>query len=488
MAKVVFIHNVREHLGLEYLSSILKKAGHNVYLVYDPGLFSYNDNAFYSPFLEKIFDKTDKIVKEVLEINPDIVGFSVYTSNYSWAKKISSLIKNNIDAKIVFGGIHPTFFPEKVLQDADIDFIIRGEGEEALLELVENLNNKKVYSCIKNLCYREGKDIIVNELRPLINNLDSLPFPDKELFSGYVDYFSYIILTQRGCVFNCSFCCEAPLRKLYNKEKCFRKRSVNSVIEELSYMLNKYRYKEVIFFDSDFLIDKPWVKRFLPVYKKAIHKPFKFMCRVSNFDEEMAVLVKNSGCYNINFGIQSWNEHVRRELLNREETDEEIKRALNLCEKYGLNYDIDLIFDIPGDSREDYLKSLDYLCGRRLLNRVKCFKLAYFPMAELTRKFYAQGLISIEDIRKIEEGRFADTIHNSLNLSRLFYRDIEVFYKILPLLPFSLRKWMLQANRYMILRFVPSFLVYLLQGLSAFKKKDWRFLVYLRNFLKRVFK
>jgi len=483
----VFVHNVREHLGLEYLSAVLKKAGHNVYLLYEPGLFSYNDNAFSFSLLEKAFDRSRVIVKKVLEICPDLVGFSVYTTNYAWAKRISLSIKSKLNVKIVFGGIHATFFPERVMSDSNADFVIRGEGEEALLELVENLGSKITYRNIKNLCYREGKGVVVNELRPLINNLDSLPFPDKELFSGYVDYFSYMILTQRGCIFNCTFCCEAALRELY-RGKYFRKRSVNSVIDELSWMLGRYNYKEVIFFDSDFLIDKKWVKKFLPIYKKVIGRPFKFMCRISSFDEEMAVLAKDSGCYNINFGVQSWNEHLRIKVLNRKETNKEIKGALSICEKYKLNFDIDLIFNIPGDKRKGYLKGLGYMCNYHFLNRVKCFKLAYFPMAEITKNFYRDGLISENDIKKVEEEGYADTVHRSLNLEGVFYRDIEVFYRILPLLPLSLRKWLLKKRRYTKLRFMPLFLVYIFQFLAAFKKRDLRFLVYLRNFLKRMFK
>ena len=486
MAKLVFIHNVREHLGLEYLSAVLKKEGHNVHLIYDPGLFSYNDNALYSPLLERVFDRSSIIIKKVLEINPDIVGFSVYTTNYAWVKSISSLIKSKLNVPIIFGGIHSTFFPEKVMRDSGIDFVIRGEAEGALSELMESLNNKRAYKYIDNLCYRDGHSIVINKLRPLIRDLDSLPFPDKELFSGYVEYISYMILTQRGCVFNCSFCCEASLRKLY-KRSFYRKRSVNSVIEELKLALSKYNYKEVIFFDSDFLIDKKWVKEFLPIYKRVIRKPFKFMCRIRSFDEDMAALVKDSGCYDVNFGIQSWNEDVRMRLLNRRETNEQIKKMLYLCEKYHLNYDIDLIFNIPGDTRKDYLRGLGYMRDCRFLNRVKCFKLAYFPMAELTKKFYREGLISNKDIKNIvESGCYTDTVHKSLDLNKIFYKDIETFFKIFPLLSPYVRGWMMKNHRYDKLRFIPPFLVYFLQTLFAFKRKDWRFLVYWQNFLKRI--
>jgi radical SAM superfamily enzyme YgiQ (UPF0313 family) len=485
--KIVFVHNIREHLGLEYLSAVLKRAGHQVSLEFEPGLFSREDNAIYLASLEDAFSFSEKILKKIEQTKPDLVAFSVYTTNYIWAKKMAHDIKERIDTKIIFGGIHSTMFPEKILKNLFIDFVIRGEAENTMLELVNCLQEKEDYSQINNLCYRKVGQVFINPLRPLIENLDILPFPDKDLFENVVDYFSYMILTQRGCVFDCSFCCENYFIKLYRgKGSYFRKRSINSVISELQFGLNKYKFKEVIFFDSDLLIDREWLKKFLPKYNKIIHRPFKCLCRIINFNEEIAGLLKDSGCYGVNFGVQSWNENIRRNILNRSETNSEIRNAFSLCEKVKLKYDIDLIFNIPNETRNNYLYGLEQLKDCCFLNRVKCFKLAYFPMAEITKKFSQDNLISKQQLEKIEEGQASDIFHLKQGINKFGYRDIEIFYEIFPLFSSRVTAFLLNTKTYKIFNFFPDTIVYCFQFLISIKLRDIRFLVYYRNFIKRL--
>ncbi len=134
--RITFVHLGREHLGIEYLSSIVKQDGHEVFLAYDPGLFGPEDNVFCIPFLERLFDQRRQVISMIRETSPDLIAFSVYTGTYQWACSIASEVRQSMNTPIVFGGTHATLVPETVIANDDIDFVIEGEGFQAFSGLV----------------------------------------------------------------------------------------------------------------------------------------------------------------------------------------------------------------------------------------------------------------------------------------------------------------------------------------------------------------
>ncbi|MBU1076094.1 MAG: cobalamin-dependent protein, partial [Spirochaetes bacterium] len=140
--KIAFVYIGSENLGLEYLSSLLKKEGHEVKLFYDPSLF--DDKFIFSiPFLSKLFNIRKIILKNLIEYKPDLVGFTVFTDAYRWSIDMARAIKKNLKCPILFGGVHPTAVPEKVIREKVVDMVCVGEGFEALIELVRALEKKK---------------------------------------------------------------------------------------------------------------------------------------------------------------------------------------------------------------------------------------------------------------------------------------------------------------------------------------------------------
>ena len=161
-----------------------------------------------------------------------------------------------MEVKTVFGGIHATLVPEVVIKNNSVDFVIIGEGCHALLELLEALQSKKTLYKINNLLYKKNGRIIKNDIRPPFHDLDLLPLPDKQLFENYVNYKDdYMILTSRGCIYSCSYCCESFMNKLYHNN-FYRRRTVDSVINELKVMKERYHFKRVMFNDALFFTDK----------------------------------------------------------------------------------------------------------------------------------------------------------------------------------------------------------------------------------------
>lgn len=484
--KIAFVHLGRENLGIEYLSAVLKKAGHKTNLISDPGLFSREDNVFYTPFLEKIFEKRDWILKGILESKPDLIAFSVYTSTYKWACSVAKDIKEVTDVPIIFGGIHPTLLPEKVIANYFVDYVVVGEGEDALLELVESLSSNKINHSINNVWLKDKGKVISNRVRPPINNLDSLPLPDKELFEKDVRYRDdYMIMTARGCIFGCSFCCESYLNKLYN-DKYFRRRSIDSVMEELRRMKDKYNFKEVMFFDSILFTDKKWLKELAVRFKKEIGVPFRCTGHVKCFDWDIGKIMKENGCYCIDFGVESLDKFTRENILNRFESQEQIKNAFNICERLGLRYDVDLMFGLPGETEEKYVLPIDFFKHSKHLNRLKCYNLTYYPKIEITNIARNDMLLSEREIKEIEDGRIGDWFHLDFlkdTKTKRLKDNFQVFYKIFPILPKSWISYIIRHKLYRKFYIIPSPVLIILQLIIAIRHKDYRFIIYPLNYL-----
>jgi anaerobic magnesium-protoporphyrin IX monomethyl ester cyclase len=483
--KITFVHFGREHLGIEYLSAVLKRAGHEVFLAHDPGLFSLEDNVFHIPPLEKFFNRKKSVLAAIEKSNPDIVAFSVYSGTYQWAIDVAGAVKKKIGAKTVFGGAHATLVPEVVIKNGVVDYVIEGEGEGALLDLVETLSSKKETCNIPNIWYRKNGAVIQTPVRPPIDDLDSLPMPDKELFENEINHGDdYMIMTSRGCKFSCNYCCESFMHSLYVR-KYFRRRSISSVMHELTEMKRKYHFKRVMFFDSVFFTDKKWLKAFLEDYKRNISVPFRCEGHVSFADDNMIQLMKDAGCYGIDFGIQTFNEDVRKKFLNRFETNGEIRKAFNACDKARLRYDVDLILALPLMKEEDYVLSLQFIDSPRYLNRIKCFNFCYYPKLLITQKAKELGIINDGDIKCLEEGESGDFFHvDSIKhpADKRMKDNFEKLYKIYPLLPRSLRRYVIRNKLYRYFRFLPKPLVILTQLIIGIFKNDLRFYTYIKYY------
>lgn len=487
--KVTFVHLGRENLGIESLSAVLKKAGHQVSLASDPGLFSREDNVFCLPALEKVFSRRRRIIEMIEEIKPGLVAFSVYTTNYQWASGLAKEIKEKFKLPVLFGGIHPTLVPDEVIRHEFIDFLIAGEGEFAMLELLQALEDKSLFSGIKNLWYKEDNLIRRNELRSPIKDLDTLPFPDKELFEDEVCYRDdYMIMVSRGCPCSCSYCCESYMHNIY-KGKYLRRRSVDSVMKELAQAKAKYNFREVMFFDAILFADKDWLKEFLGRYKKEIGVPFRCTGHVLFFNDEVAKILKDSGCYCIDFGVQTFNQKIRKEFLNRPESNAQIKAAFDTCDRAKIRYDIDLMFGLPDVDEEDYKLPIEFLKDNRYLNRLKCYALSYYPKLAIIDKCRESGRLQDEDIKNIEKGFIGDWFHNDSITDAEHKRWKENFtrlYKIYPLVPKSIMDKIIKGNWYKRFYLIPNFIIVFLQLAAGISTRDYRFKIYINNYLRQL--
>lgn len=381
--EILFIYNGSSSIGIEYLSSMLKSKGHRTSLLFDPAVFS-GQSFFDIPFLGKMYSLKNKIINKAIKQMPDLICFSCFTGNYKWCLEIAREIKKEINVPIVFGGVHVTAVPKIVLKNDCVDFVIIGEGDYAILDLVEHIESKKTDEKIDidNLGYKINNKILVNLPRPYIKNLD-LPFPDKELFYDKIPVRSYSIMTSRGCPYDCTYCSNSLLHRLYSQEKNHvRRRSVQNVIEELKIAKSKYNIKSVTFMDDVFDMSLDWLKEFIPLYKKEIGLKFSCASQPNIMSRDIAKLLKDGGCWCVSIGVQSGSKRIRKDIYHRYESNERIMQSCSLVKEYKMRLFVDLILDAPTETEEDVLESLKLL-SKIKPDRLGVFFLTYYPETQI---------------------------------------------------------------------------------------------------------
>ena len=402
---ITFIHSHYENLGIEYLSAYLKNGDHTTSLLFEPALFG----SFFShnKTLGKIFNLKKEFLSKVIKAKPDVVAFSVISDNYGWACKLGREIKKYLDVVVIFGGTHPTSVPERVISENFVDFVIMGEGEETLRELIDALDSAKNISKINNLCFRDNGRIIKNPLRPPIRELDSIPFPDKDLFFKECPMIvrqSYMTIASRGCKNNCTYCVNSLINKSYRHALYYRRRSVKNVIDELLWAKDRYNIKSVTFYDEVFTDDREWLKDFLPEYKNKIGMPFFCCIYPKNIDKEMIDKLADAGCSSVNVGIQTISEDLRKDVLNRYGNNDEIRHTIKLLKEARLFIYANVMLGLPTQTEDELIRTLLF-CNEHKPDIASIYWLRYYPKTAIIDKAQKLGILSQEDIENIEAGK-----------------------------------------------------------------------------------
>ncbi|MEI6631159.1 MAG: radical SAM protein [bacterium] len=438
--RIAFVVSEDKNLGVGYLSSYLKKHGHQVHLLFDPRQFAkaYIQNKKLAGY----FSKEKYLLRRLQEIKPDLIGFSVVTANYQWGLSLAKKIKEYFDIPIIFGGVHPTLVPERVIRQEAVDMVCIGEAEEAILELAESSDKR---TDIRNIYFKRDNAVIANPLRPLEQDLDKYPFPDERLFYELLPSSYRIttsVITSRGCPYSCTYCANHSFVSLYKGQRYVRRRSVDNVLGELKERKERFKTRHFVFMDDVFATDINWLKEFIPRYKKEIGLSFNCLAHPSLVNEDIIGLLKEAGCSTIDFGLQSGSERLRKDILHRFETNEAMVAAAQACRRHGLHFAVDQILNIPTETEGDVLDSA------QLLNRIRpdiinCYSLLYFPKAEIILKARELGLLDEKKIEEIEGGRddglySTATLTASKTKSTSFYQRYALLLSSIPLLPKSL--------------------------------------------------
>lgn len=409
---LVALYDIRSY-AIRILHSILKQNGFDVISIF------FNESMDSKYYSQK---DVDLLVKSINEQGPDIIGFSVRSPCFQLFKKISKKIKSTNDCLLIAGGHHATIAPQEVIEYADVVCI--GEGEQPLLELSRKFFHGESFHSVKNLWIKSGNKVIKNHVRPLIQDLDRVPFPDHspenkliisngKLIEDNSYYFeksaSMSVITTRGCFFNCSFCYNATLKNIYKHDKKYvRRRSVDNVIQEIFSLKVQNPNLEYIFFsDNVFTYNKNWLLEFSKLYKKYINLPFGCFSHFTMLDEKSIISLKEAGLRDITLGIQSGSEEICKKVFNRHVSIEKIVKGSEMLSRCGLTIYYDLITNNPCETHTTHLETMNLLLRLKKPFRLRVFKMKFYPMVPLTIDFLEKGLISQEQIESVSELSFS---------------------------------------------------------------------------------
>jgi radical SAM superfamily enzyme YgiQ (UPF0313 family) len=426
--RVLFVYtdigiSVGYSCGIGVLSAFLKEHGHETRLIHVSDELDYP----YDP---------ERIVRDIRAYDPGLIAFSAVTNQWYFVKRLAKYIRRNLNTPIVVGGHHANAVPEQVIAEDFVDFACKGEGEGPLLELVNRLEKGLPCHDVPNMTTRRtlhtralhgapefvvpsgptegsngkhellaatveiesgargavtvaesrqvvaatksrashGSEIIDNKMERWVQDLDTLPFEDRDIF----DYNRIVgsrhgwaeVIASRGCPYACTYCFNLPFFSRYKNDTAqngdritmrdfVRRRSVDSTIAMLREV--KERFSNVKFFtfvDDVFAIYSRWLADLAPKYAEQIGVPFACTTQPLAFNEEIARLLKQMGCKVVKMGVEAGNHAIRNQVLNRNIPDEVLIEDFRLARQYGLKPQAFNMIGLPTETHENMMETV----------------------------------------------------------------------------------------------------------------------------------
>jgi len=336
-------------LGLCYIATALEEIGCEVVIV---------DN-----YVESLED--EELSRKIIGLNPDMVGFSVTAINVFSVGPVSKLIKSEIhDVTIICGGPHTTIMPSDVGKIDDVDYLVIGEGEITITELVNFIRHGGTKpESIKGIMYRDkDKSMKYSGGRPLLDNLDQLAVPNRK----YLDLSKYMregttkktnvmaVSSSRGCPFQCAFCSSSPYW-----DKRFRARSAVNVVDEIEQLVTEFGAEGIYFREDVFTLDKQRLKDFCEEMQRRNlhHIPWECETRVDTVNYKQLEMMKKSGCKSTWVGIESGSPRILKQIFKRI-TVEQVKTFFANCNSLEIDAGAHFMLGFPDETYEDIMQSV----------------------------------------------------------------------------------------------------------------------------------
>lgn len=378
------VQGIYPPLGLAYIAAVLRQHGHEASIIDSQALNL----------------TTEELRSKVENYHPDVVGVTCMVSTFKGALEVARLTKNiDTDIKTVLGGPHLFSFPKETLSYDYVDFGVAGEGEIIMPELLLALEGKKRFETIDGLAYKENGTIKYTPAVRYVKDLDSLPFPARELLPNH-KYFSILadqpfttMISSRGCPFKCGYCSKKPL------DTHMRYRSIKNVVDEIEYCLEKWNFRTIWFYDDTFTVNR---KRTVEFCKEVIDRGLKFKwetpTRVDRVDLELLKLMKKAGCRRLRYGVESGSQRILDKMV-KDITLNDARNAIQWSKKAGIESFCFYMVGYPGEGEEEIKKTIDFSIELDS-NWAMFSNVTPYPFTELHSMAVKEGLLKDEEYWK----------------------------------------------------------------------------------------
>jgi len=332
-----------------------------------------------------IFDKQN-LIAGLKKFNPDVIGCSAVSETFYAANELAKKIKEEIKVPLFLGGLHVTLAPHD-FKDSNFDIAVLGEAEKTVLEIVENFEAIKRYDIktlkkINGLLFRDPKtkEVIYSPPREQIQNLDEIPFPDRELLNmrfylqprpgtNHSLQVRASMMTSRGCPYSCGFCATTVFWKNNKGINTIRYHSPEYVAKETKMLVEKYGVEHIFIFDDLFMVDKQRVKDIVTALEKEGIKrrvEFSIQARANLITKEMANDLKEMGVKQLIFGFESGSDRVLKTIKGPSVSSKVNAEAIKNCKEVGIEVQGLFIIGSPGEKEEDLQQTYDFIKNNNL--------------------------------------------------------------------------------------------------------------------------
>ena len=354
-------HSRRPPLALMTIAAYLERHGFNAEIL-DFKIKSYTPlkNVSAENFI------IEKILSRLEKMNPLAVALTAFSHEIESTIALASLIKSRTKSFVIVGGNHATYYPNHFLyKGSPVDFVVIGEGEVTFTDLLKALSGKKKPDSVQSIAFFKSGKIIKTPQRDLIQNLDDLPIPafekvDMAFYTKphlygirYLPLSIFYVFTTRGCPWVCTFCSIPDIWKHNKGIRRIRYKSANAVADEVETLVKKYGVDAIYFFDDDFCV---WRQRVIDMCNEFKKRQIDFLwgceTRVDEIDDELARIMSEAGCIQIDFGVESGSQKML-DTIDKRTTVAQNLEAFRLCKKHGIRTFANLMFNLPGETVQD---------------------------------------------------------------------------------------------------------------------------------------
>lgn len=335
-------------VGFTGVASMLRRGGHEVKLFVIGG-------------------RPERALEAIRAWAPAAVCFSMLTGGHQRILEFARILKQGAAVTTVFGGPHPTFFPE-MIKLPWVDAVCRGEGEEAALEFADRLEAEggRIPEDVRNFWVKRGEEVIRNPVRPRNRSLDDLPFPARDLYTRLSPFLYHHgikhFVAHRGCPNRCTYCFNDAYNKMYREETgqsgIFFSRSPESIIEEIQDLRKKVPLRMVGFVDDVFTLDRKWALAFAEAYARRVRLPFSINARFESLEEDVTAALAEAGLRLAYCGVESGDEYFRNQVMLRRMSEEQMAAAADRLRRHGVKLITENIVGLPGETYAAALRTL----------------------------------------------------------------------------------------------------------------------------------